>query len=71
MLRKNMNASSHENPNSAGFTAEPITDNTAPTTIKTAGAFRQPDKSSGGGKSGFLLGKLMIFGVAQTSGLCF
>ena len=58
-----MNASSHEKPNSAGFTAAPITDNTAPTTIKTAGSLRHPDKSSGGGKGVVSLSKLMVFKV--------
>ena len=54
-----MNASSHEKPNSAGLIAAPITDNTAPTTIKTVGNLRHPDKSSGGGKGVMLLGELM------------
>jgi hypothetical protein len=66
-----MNASSHEKPNSAGLIAAPITDNTAPQAIKMAGSLRHLDKSSGGGNGGFSFGKLIIFGVAQTSGLCF
>ena len=38
----------------------PITDNTAPTAIKTAGSLRHPDKSSGGGKGVVSLGELMV-----------
>jgi hypothetical protein len=60
MLRKNMNASSHEKPNSAGFIAAPITDNIAPAAIKPAGSLRHPDKFSGGGKGLVSLGKLMV-----------
>jgi hypothetical protein len=51
MLKKNMNAISHEQPNSAGFFTAPITDKIPPPTINTAGSLRQPDKSSGGGNS--------------------
>ena len=56
-----MNASSHEKPNAFGYIAAPITANTAPTTIRMAGALRHPDKSSGGGNGLLSLGELMDF----------
>src|ERR1039458_509294 len=64
-----MNASSHEQPNSDGFFTAPITDNTAPTAIKTAGAFRHPDRSSGGGNGVVSLGELMIYSISKSPAL--
>ena len=45
-----MNANSQEQPNSEGFMIAPMTAKIPPMIIRTDGSFRQPDKSSGGGK---------------------
>ena len=61
MLRKNMNASSHEKPNSAGFITAPITDNTAPTAIKTAGSLAPSGQVQRRRQGRVFVGELMIF----------
>src|SRR5208283_2503441 len=62
IVRKNMKDNSQAKPNSGGLFNAPMSDSTAPKTIRTAGSFRQPDKSSGGGKSCFVCGVMSFQG---------